>query len=153
MSPTTSPWLAFCCSIVAARLMSLASSLACAVASFLAASRLPPDFFSTLATAPSVFLASVALASVTAGAGGAEFAAAVVVFDTTGGAEITLVTLVGLVALVVDGAATAELTTGSLMAAATGLLAAESADPTTVATTGTGAVSGARIFFAAYAEA
>ena len=101
--------MAVCASMVAALLISLASSLAFSVAADRAAAALPPAFFSILATAPSVFLVSAFCSPDAAGGGGGGADAEFIVLAL--GAElITDIGEVTEVADVVDGAATTEST-------------------------------------------
>ena len=110
--------MAVCASMVAARLISLASSLAFSVAADRAAVALPPAFFSMLATALSVFLASAFCSPDAAGGGGGGADAADIVLAL--GAEfITDIGEVTDVADVVDGAATTESTVASPVAETT----------------------------------
>ena len=102
--------MAVCASMVAARPISLASSLAFSVAATRAAVALPPVFFSTLATAPSVFLASAFCSAAAPGGGGGGGADAEFIVPAAGAELTTDIGDVTDVADVVDGVAKTEST-------------------------------------------
>ena len=102
--------MAVCASSVVALPISLASSLAFSVAAALAAVALPPAFFSTLATAPSVFLASARCSAAAPGGGGGGGADAEFIVLALGAEFTTDTGEVTDVADVVDGVAKTEST-------------------------------------------